>query len=144
MAQEPIVHCKTFSPTRRWLTGEMVDRDATCHHHNVQDDFLDNLGVYCPYMPYRFKDDDSERLFNGEAVPSLPPDILRRGRSKLRQVFRAQTLRDLRLPRSNRLEALVGDRQGQHSIRVNRQWRICFVWTPQGAMEIEINNHYER
>ena len=74
----------------------------------------------------------------------MPPDILRRGRSKLRQVFRARLLRDLRLPRSNRLEALMGDRRGQYSIRVNRQWRICFIWTSEGAMEIEINNHYER
>ena len=61
---------------------------------------------------------------------------------RLQRIVAAVALSDLRLPPSHRLEALRGDRAGQHSIRVNDQWRICFVWTDQGAREIEITDYH--
>lgn len=61
---------------------------------------------------------------------------------KLRQVGSAETLEDLRLPPGNRLEALKGDRAGQHSIRINDQWRICFVWTDVGPEEVAIVDYH--
>ncbi len=61
---------------------------------------------------------------------------------RLQRVVAATTLSDLRVPPSHRLEALRGNRLGQHSIRVNDQWRVCFLWTDQGAMEIEIVDYH--
>ena len=90
----------------------------------------------------RFRNVDAERLFAGETVRQLPPDIQRRARMRLQRVVAANALNDLRVPPSHRLEALRGDRQGQYSIRINDQWRVCFVWTDQGAMEIEITDYH--
>jgi len=61
---------------------------------------------------------------------------------KLRLMHAAVDLQDLRMPPGNRLEALHGDRAGQYSIRVNAQWRVCFVWTPQGPAEVEIVDYH--
>ena len=61
---------------------------------------------------------------------------------RLHRVVAAKRLTDLRLPSSNRLEALRGDRVGQHSIRINNRWRICFTWTDDGAMEIEVVDYH--
>jgi len=55
----------------------------------------------------------------------------------------ATVLQDLASPPGNRLEPLTGDRAGQHSIRINRQWRVCFVWTEAGPVDVEISNHYD-
>ena len=90
----------------------------------------------------RFKNDDAQRLFAGQTVRRLPPDIQRRARMRLQRVVAAAALTDLRVPPSHRLEALRGDRQGQYSIRVNDQWRVCFTWTEKGAMEIEIVDYH--
>ena len=90
----------------------------------------------------RFKDNDTERLFNDQPVRSLPPEIRRRARMRLQRVVAADVLTDLRTPPSHRLETLRGDRLGQYSIRINRQWRVCFVWTEQGAMEIEVTDYH--
>ena len=90
----------------------------------------------------RFKNSDAERLFNGQRLRSLPPDIQRRARMRLQRVAAATALTDLQVPPSHRLEALRGDRAGQYSIRVNDQWRVCFLWTDQGAMEIEITDYH--
>ena len=90
----------------------------------------------------RFKDDDAHRLFNGQRVRRVPPDIQRRARVRLQRVVAAGALTDLRLPPSHRLEALRGDRKGQYSIRVNDQWRVCFRWTDRGAMEIEVTDYH--
>ena len=90
----------------------------------------------------RFRDRDAERLFDGQQVRRLPGDIQRRARMRLQRVIAATTLSDLRVPPSHRLEALRGDRRGQHSIRINDQWRVCFLWTVQGAMEIEIVDYH--
>ena len=90
----------------------------------------------------RFRDEDAERLLAGDTVRRLPPDIQRRARMRLQRVTAAVSLTDLRIPPSHRLEALRGDRAGQFSIRINDQWRVCFAWTDQGAMEIEIVDYH--
>ena len=90
----------------------------------------------------RFRNDDAESLFVGQTVRRLPADIQRRARVRLQRVVAAAALTDLRVPPSHRLEALRGDREGQHSIRVNDQWRVCFVWTDRGAMEIEVTDYH--
>ena len=78
----------------------------------------------------------------GQRVRHLPPDIQRRARMRLQRVVAAVALTDLRVPPSHRLEALRGDRKGQFSIRVNHRWRVCFVWTERGAMEIEVIDYH--
>ena len=72
----------------------------------------------------------------------FPSDLAKVSRRKLRALAAAITLEDLRQPPANHLEALAGDRAGQHSIRVNDQFRICFVWTDTGPTDVEITNHY--
>ena len=90
----------------------------------------------------RFKDKDAERLFRGLPVRHPPPEIQRRARMRLHRVVTAGVLSDLRLPPSHRLEALSADRKGQHSIGINDQWRVCFRWTGEGAMDIEITDYH--
>ncbi|MDE0370381.1 MAG: type II toxin-antitoxin system RelE/ParE family toxin [bacterium] len=90
----------------------------------------------------QFKDGDTRKLFRGERVRRLPPEIQRRARMRLQRVVAAGALTDLRVPPSHRLQALRGDRKGQFSIRVNDQWRVCFVWTDQGAMDIEVTDYH--
>ena len=75
-------------------------------------------------------------------VSGFPYDVQRRAQSKLMMLNNATDLGDLRTPPGNRLEALSGDRRGQHSIRVNRQWRICFVWRDGDAYEVEIIDYH--
>ncbi|WP_082099006.1 type II toxin-antitoxin system RelE/ParE family toxin [Demequina iriomotensis] len=89
-----------------------------------------------------FGDKDAERLWRRERVPALDPRIQRVALRKLRQLGSAETLEDLRVPPGNRLEALKGDRCGQHSIRINDQWRICFVWADAGPEEVEIVDYH--
>jgi proteic killer suppression protein len=88
-----------------------------------------------------FKDPATERLFGDEDVPRFRP-IERQARRKLQLLDAASSLNDLRLPPGNRLEALKGDRKGQHSIRINDQWRICFVWRENGADGVEIVDYH--
>ena len=75
-------------------------------------------------------------------LKGFPPDLLRRAQKRLRQLHAARTLQDLRLPPSNRLEALERERQGQHSIRINDQWRICFVWRDGDAYDVEVTDYH--
>lgn len=89
-----------------------------------------------------FGSKETERLWRREHVPSLDPRIQRVASRKLRQVGSAEVLEDLSVPPGNRLEALKGDRAGQHSIRINDQWRICFVWTDAGPEEVEIVDYH--
>ena len=93
-------------------------------------------------MERRFRNRDAERLFRGLRVRGLPPHIQRRARMRLQRVVTAGALSDLRLPPSHRLEALSGDRRGQHSIRINDQWRVCFRWTGEGATDIEVTDYH--
>lgn len=88
-----------------------------------------------------FGSKDTERLWRRERVRSIDPRIHRVALRKLRQVGSAEVL-DLRVQPGNRLEALKGDRAGQHSIRINDQWRICFVWAAAGPEEVEIVDYH--
>ncbi len=89
-----------------------------------------------------FGDRDTGRLWNEERVRSYDPRILRTALRKLEQLHAAKDLDDLRSPPGNRLEALKADRRGQHSIRVNDQWRICFVWKDGGADDVELVDYH--
>jgi len=84
----------------------------------------------------------AELLLYGRSVKGFPPDLRRRAQRKLLQIGAAEALSDLNSPPGNRLEALKGDRAGQHSIRINEQWRICFRWTHQGAEDVEIVDYH--
>ena len=85
-----------------------------------------------------FADPDTERIFARERVRRFPADLLRAMLRKLVQVDAAERLGDLRVPPGNRLEKLRGDRAGQHSIRINDRWRICFRWRDGDAHDVEI------
>ena len=89
-----------------------------------------------------FKDRDTERLFRREPVKLLGPDVQRVALRKLRMLDAATVLDDLRVPPANRLEKLKGDRAGQFSIRVNQQWRVCFVWRSGHAFDVEIVDYH--
>ena len=88
-----------------------------------------------------FKSPDAETLFNGKRVAKFA-NIERVATRKLQMLDDAVELRDLLAPPANRLEALKGERKGQHSIRINDQWRVCFVWTPAGPEQIEIVDYH--
>ena len=85
---------------------------------------------------------ETEKLFNDEASRRLPTQIHRTARRKLLLLHQARNLQDLRVPYGNHLEALKGDRKGQHSIRVNDQWRICFEWIDGDAYNVEIVDYH--
>ena len=89
-----------------------------------------------------FADKRAAAVFAGHAVRGLPMQIQRRARAKLLAIEAAGRLDDLRVPPGNRLELLQGDRRGQYSLRVNEQWRICFVWRDGGAWEVEIVDYH--
>jgi len=89
-----------------------------------------------------FKCKEAERLFNGRFSKKLPQNIQRLAARKLIMLHFAASLNDLRIPPANRLEALDGDRTGQHSIRINRQWRICSEWHQDGAYSVEIVDYH--
>ncbi|WP_394552617.1 type II toxin-antitoxin system RelE/ParE family toxin [Agromyces sp. MMS24-JH15] len=89
-----------------------------------------------------FADRETERLWHRERIRKLDPTILRVALRKLAMLDAAAVLDDLRVPPGNRLEALRGDRIGQHSIRINDQWRICFVWTAAGPEGVEIVDYH--
>ena len=84
----------------------------------------------------------TERLWQRRRDHGLPPQIERVALRKLTQLDRSRELRDLRLPPGNHLEALKSDRAGQHSIRVNQQWRVCFRWRGEDAHDIEIVDYH--
>jgi proteic killer suppression protein len=88
-----------------------------------------------------FKDKRAERLFRGELVPRFQ-SIARQAEKRLRILDAADSLLALRMLPSNRFEVLSGDRQGQYSIRINRQWRVCFEWRDDGAHEVEIVDYH--
>jgi toxin HigB-1 len=86
---------------------------------------------------------ETELIFNGNVSKKLPGDIQRTALRKLLIIEAAISIEDLRIPPGNRLEKLVGDRDGQYSIRINDQWRICFNWTDEGnAQDIEIVDYH--
>jgi len=93
-------------------------------------------------MIVSFRCSETERIWRGEFSRKLPQDIHQTALRKLRMLNNAKVLRDLAVPPSNYLEALKDDRAGQHSIRINKQWRICFVWTDGGPENVEIVDYH--
>jgi len=89
-----------------------------------------------------FASRETEKIWRGEVSRKLPRDIQQIALRKLFMLDKAQSLNDLRIPPANRLEALRNDRKGQHSIRINDQWRICFVWTNSGPGMVEIVDYH--
>lgn len=89
-----------------------------------------------------FRDGETALIWSGRYSRKLPTDIQVVALRKLRMLNNARHLRDLSAPPNNRLEALKGDRAGQHSIRINRQWRICFVWSDGSASDVEIVDYH--
>lgn len=88
------------------------------------------------------RDKDTARLWNRQRPRRLPATILKAALRKLVILDGAERLQDLRIPPGNRLEKLSGDREGQYSIRINDQWRICFVWSEGDAHEVEITDYH--
>jgi proteic killer suppression protein len=84
----------------------------------------------------------TERALSGRFGKGFPADLVRRTRAMLSALDAASVLEDLRFPPGNHLEALSGDKAGQHSVRINDQWRICFVWTDQGPADVEIMDYH--
>jgi toxin HigB-1 len=89
-----------------------------------------------------FADADTERVWRRQRVRRFGSDLHRMANRKLLIIDAAETLNDLRVPPGNRLERLRGDRAGQHSIRINDQWRICLTWTAAGAADVEITDYH--
>jgi len=89
-----------------------------------------------------FASPETEKIAKGQRSHQLPSDIQIVARRKLSYLKNAKTLQDLRIPPANRLEALRGDRRGQYSIRINDQWRICFVWRDGDAYDVEIVDYH--
>jgi proteic killer suppression protein len=89
-----------------------------------------------------FRGRETEKVFRRERTRKLAPDVQRVAQRKLAILDAAESLRDLRVPPGNRLEKLSGDREGQHSIRINDQWRICFRWRDGDALDVEIADYH--
>jgi len=89
-----------------------------------------------------FASQETEFLFGKRKTRSIPPNIQRVALRKLAQIHAVTELNQLSIPPGNRLEALKGDRKGQHSIRINDQWRICFRWKTDGPHEVEIVDYH--
>jgi len=89
-----------------------------------------------------FRNDAAEAAWQRRFVKGVPNEIIKVANRKLTQLHNAQSLNDLRVPPGNRLEALQGDRAGQHSIRINDQWRVCFRWQEGDAYDVEIVDYH--
>jgi toxin HigB-1 len=89
-----------------------------------------------------FADKRTKAVFEDVPVNGFGPDVCRAARKKLLMLNRALSLADLRVPPGNRLEALAHDRAGQHSIRINSQWRICFIWRGGHSYDVEITDYH--
>jgi len=93
-------------------------------------------------MIVSFRDPETERLWQAGKSRHLPPDIHRRAFKKLAILNAAVTLDNLKVPPGNNLEALTGNRSGQHSIRINDQFRVCFVWRNGNAFGVEVTDYH--
>jgi proteic killer suppression protein len=89
-----------------------------------------------------FKNKETEKIYSREISLKLPRDIQQIALRKLRMINNAKNMNDLRIPPANRLEKLRGIREGQHSIRINDQWRICFIWRDRDAYDVEITDYH--
>ena len=97
---------------------------------------------YFIIMIQTFADKETQQVFVSGKSKRLPPDLIRRAIRRLEYIHLANTLNDLRVPPSNRLHALKGDREGQHSISINEQWRICFRFIDGDAYDVEITDYH--
>ena len=89
-----------------------------------------------------FKNEETRKIYQRERSRKLPPDIQHVALRKLRMINNAININDLRVPPANRLEKLSGNREGQYSIRINDQWRICFEWRGGDAFNVEITDYH--
>jgi proteic killer suppression protein len=89
-----------------------------------------------------FGNKETEKVYRRDYVKNLPAEIQQASLRKLRMLNNAKSMQDLRSPPGNRLEKLKGDREGQYSIRVNEQWRVCFEWKDNDAYEVEITEYH--
>jgi len=89
-----------------------------------------------------FADEPTRKVWARENVRQFGPELQRAAQKKLRLLNAAETINDLRIPPGNRLEKLAGDRDGQHSVRINDQYRICFVWTSAGPTDVQIVDYH--
>ena len=89
-----------------------------------------------------FKNKETEKIYCREISRKLPRDIQQIALRKLRMINNAKNINDLRIPPAIRLEKLIGSREGQHSIRINDQWRICFIWRDGDAYDVEIADYH--
>lgn len=94
-------------------------------------------------MIVSFGSKETEKVFNGERVRSLPLEVQKTGRRKLRMLNNFQNIKDLTIPPSNKLEKLGGDLKGFYSIRINEQWRIIFQWKPAQASDVKIIDYHK-
>lgn len=96
-----------------------------------------------PLMIKSYRDRQTAAVSQGKCPKGFPENILKSARRKLSMLQAARTLKDLSVPPANRLEALKGDRAGQHSIRINDQYRICFIWDEAGASDVEVVDYHD-
>jgi len=89
-----------------------------------------------------FRDKETEQIWHGDISKKLPRNIQDTARRKLRMLNNAASINDLRIPPANRLEALKGRPKGLHSIKINRQWRVCFRWVSENAFDVEIVDYH--
>lgn len=93
-------------------------------------------------MIVSFRDAETEKVWERVSSKKFSPELQRMAQRRMVWLDAAEVLQDLRIPPGNRLEALKGNREGQHGIRVNDQWRICFVWTKTGPKNVELVDYH--
>ncbi len=89
-----------------------------------------------------FRNEAARAAWERRFIKGVPPEVIKIANRKLLQLHNARALHDLRSPPGNRLEALTGDREDQHSIRINDQWQVCFVWRDGDAYDVEIVDYH--
>jgi len=104
--------------------------------------YITNIACYYYLMIETFKCKETKKIFKQEWSRKLPRDIQRPAMKKLWMIHAAPELDTLTVPPSNKLEKLKGDRKQQHSIRINKQWRICFIWRGNHAYDVEIVDYH--
>jgi proteic killer suppression protein len=99
--------------------------------------------IHIEPMIRSFKDKDTRQVFDGICPKGFPTTIFKTARRKLRMIHNARLLDDLKVPPGNKLHALERERAGQHAIRINDQYRVCFMWTPEGPIDVEITDYHD-
>lgn len=93
-------------------------------------------------MIVSFSSKETEKIWQGEYSRKIPTNIQKIARRKLRMLNNSSSINDLRIPPANRLEKLKGNRSNQYSIRINNQWRICFIWNSENCFDVEIVDYH--